>query len=178
MAVTIHRCSLQGWGCSCSQNVITKVYSAYFKFCTDHCKALFKKKRKGEKKAKKKKVKKIHKSVIIAICPSCHLWFHLNVAEQRLLGPLWCLKCLVISLLYQWGPPSSAPALSWSTMHWDAVTVLACFRVLCWLWESRPENLVGAKRVALNLFFSCPSGHLWRISSLQCEVGSPGAFWK
>lgn len=60
-----------------------------------------KRKEKEKKKAKKKKVKKIHKSVIIAICPSCHLWFHLNVAEQRLLGPLWCLKCLVISLLYQ-----------------------------------------------------------------------------
>lgn len=58
-------------------------------------------KRKGKKKKKKKVKKKKHKRVIIAICPSCHPWFHLNVAEQRLLGPLWCLKCLVISLLYQ-----------------------------------------------------------------------------
>lgn len=130
-------------------------------------------KRKGKKKKKKEKIRK---RILIAICPSRHLWFHLNVAEQRLLDPLRCLKCwwflfciseVLCDLLL------SALGAGCAEMPWRCLLASeSC--VDCGNW---PGNLVGAKRVALN-HFSGPNGHLWRITSPQHGVGSPCTFWK
>lgn len=121
---------------------------------------LYKKRKRKKKKKKRKKCKR----VIIAVCPSRHLWFHLNVAEQRPLGPLWCLKCLVISLLYQWGLCDLlliSLGAGRTEIPWWCLLASESF-VGCGNW---PENLVGAKRMALNLFFSNPSEDLWKIAS-------------
>lgn len=78
---------------------------------------------------------------------------HLNVAEQRPFGPHQCLKCSVIPLSFV--SVRSFVLCSWPSSERGALNHDggACFRVTCGLWELA-WNLVGAKFMALKLFFS------------------------
>lgn len=89
-------------------------------------------KRKGKKKKEKGKNTKKNTHCYLSLSSSV---VSLECGRTKAPWSSSVSEMLVISLLYQWGPLWSAPVRSWSRVRWDAMTVLACFRVLCWLWE-------------------------------------------
>lgn len=100
----------------------------------------------------------MQKSNHCLFAPCCHLWsWKVLIWMWQNKGPLvlisvWNVQWF-LSLLYQWGPLYCAPDLPQSGARWTMMVGLACFRVTCGLWELA-WNLVGAKFMALKLFFS------------------------
>lgn len=86
--------------------------------------------------------KKNARVIITCRFSCCHLWSLLDVAEQRPFDPHQCLRCLVIflfcisevlcNLLLSFLRAGCAVTPWWC--------LLACFSVICWLWELAWES--------------------------------------